>query len=245
MSDVEGRLRDAATEVREVASRSPVRPLPQKSPAARGWLAFATAFAAVVVVFGLIPALTSPDLQQPGATQTPTTELATPTTTIPQTSTTPELDSCSVDGLELPEAGDTLPPAVADRFESIVEAASSCDVIQLREAAAEDFVASFGGDGAESILLWGGEESGRLFTLITVLGTSHAVVETGDEGTIYVWPAAFAHDTWVEIPEDQIEELLALYTREELNQIAQFGAYAGWRVGIDENGNWLFFVAGD
>jgi len=38
---------------------------------------------------------------------------------------------------------------------------------------------------------------------------------------------------------------LGIYTEGELDEIAKFGSYAGWRIGIDENGEWLFFIAGD
>ncbi len=60
-----------------------------------------------------------------------------------------------------------------------------------------------------------------------------------------MWPSAFAYDSWEEIPSADLEALRTIYTDEELDQIATFGAYAGWRVGITEEGVWRFFVAGD
>jgi hypothetical protein len=53
------------------------------------------------------------------------------------------------------------------------------------------------------------------------------------------------YESWADIPEELRLELLMIYTEEELDQIAGFGSYAGWRTGIDELGNWLYFVAGD
>jgi hypothetical protein len=34
-------------------------------------------------------------------------------------------------------------------------------------------------------------------------------------------------------------------TLDQLNQMAEFGHYLGWRVGIRSDGTWIFFVAGD
>jgi hypothetical protein len=42
-----------------------------------------------------------------------------------------------------------------------------------------------------------------------------------------------------------MESLLTVYTQEDLNQAAEFGAYALWRMGITETGEWTFFIAGD
>jgi hypothetical protein len=61
----------------------------------------------------------------------------------------------------------------------------------------------------------------------------------------YVWPSAFIYDTWEEIPPADLDVLSEIYSREELDQIATFGSYAGWRIGIAEDGAWRFFVAGD
>jgi hypothetical protein len=37
-----------------------------------------------------------------------------------------------------------------------------------------------------------------------------------------------------------------LYTDEEIQSMKEtFGGYLGWRVGIREDGTWLYFVSGD
>jgi hypothetical protein len=66
-----------------------------------------------------------------------------------------------------------------------------------------------------------------------------------DGPDIYVWPAAFTYESWDDIPDQYREELYEIFGEGELDQIAGFGSYVGWRVGIDEQGNWLYFVAGD
>ncbi len=36
-----------------------------------------------------------------------------------------------------------------------------------------------------------------------------------------------------------------LYTADELASFTESGGYLGWRTGIESNGSWTFFVAGD
>lgn len=241
MNDIERRLREAAAEVRQVARQSARRPLTQTSGAPRGWLVFAAAFAAVVLV-GLIPLLMGGGDTTPAGTTFSSPSI--PTTSVAPTTTGPEA-SCSATGADIPVSPDELPPAVADKHTAIAQAAAACDLPALSGLAGEDFTTSFGGGGFENLELWEAEGRGHLGTLLEVLGTSHAIVESEDRGAIYVWPAAFAYDTWDEIPAEHIDELGVIYTQQEINQIAEFGAYAGWRAGIDADGNWLFFVAGD
>lgn len=210
----------------------------------RGWLVFAAAFVAVAVI-GLIPILNNPETQQPGTSETSTTQLAPPTTTtIPATTTTLD-EVCSASLVEIPPAPSDLPSAAADKFQAIVEAASSCSFRELAKIAADGFITGFGDGGVESFEIWENRDDGHLGTILKVLATSYDTVETQDAGTIYVWPAAFRYDMWDEIPPEYLEELLTLYTQDELDQMSGFGSYAGWRTGIDQDGNWLFFVAGD
>lgn len=241
MNDIEQRLREAGAEVRQVARKGVRKPLPQTSRGPRGWLVFAAAFAAVVLV-GLIPLLLGDGETTPAGTTF--SSPSTPSTSVAPTTTGPE-ESCSATGVDIPASVEELPPAVADKHTAISQAAAACDLLALSRLAGEDLTTSFGGGGFENLELWEAEGTGQLGTLLEVLGTSHAVVESGDRGDIYVWPAAFAYDTWDEIPTEHVDELGLIYTQEEIEQIAEFGAYAGWRAGIDETGNWLFFVAGD
>lgn len=245
-NDIDRRLQQASDEVREVADQKRVPTLPTRSPSTRGWLVFAAAFVAVVVI-GSVSMLGNQDAVQPGIGTVPTTQLVTPTTTtVPSTSTEGLVETCSATGVDLPVPADGLPQAVAATREAIIEAASSCSLAQLVEIAGSDLRTSFGDDaGVQNLVTWEDEGHGELGTLLSLLGMSHAVIEPDGQSRIYVWPAAFAHDFWEDIPADELEELSSLYTQDELDQLSVFGSYAGWRVGIDEDGRWLFFIAGD
>lgn len=41
------------------------------------------------------------------------------------------------------------------------------------------------------------------------------------------------------------ERLLGLYGAQDLADFEAFGGYSGYRVGISEAGEWMYFVAGD
>lgn len=247
MSEIDERLETAASEVRDIARGRRTPPVPSPSAAPRGWLAFAGAFVVVATIGLAASLLGSAETIEPGGSSTPTSHLSTPTTTTsPLESTDAPVPTCSATGVETPPAANGLPQAVADTRQAIIEAASSCSLAQLVEIAGDDLATSFGDDaGTLNLLEWEQGGRGELGTLLRILGTSYALIEPDGQPSIYVWPAAFAHDTWDEIPPDQLAELGAIYTQDELDQIAQFGSYAGWRIGIDESGKWLFFIAGD
>lgn len=61
----------------------------------------------------------------------------------------------------------------------------------------------------------------------------------------YVWPSAFAYDSWDEVPEVDREALRPLYGDDDLESFDRFGGYIGHRVVIREDGTWTAFVAGD
>ena len=63
---------------------------------------------------------------------------------------------------------------------------------------------------------------------------------------IYVSPWAYDLDP-AELTRREREILAAAgaATLDQLNQMAEFGHYLGWRVGIRSDGTWIFFVAGD
>lgn len=242
MKTVEDRLRIAASETREYAAKQwpspPSRVLtPQRTS---GWLAFVAAFAVVVVAFAALPWLMSMGRSDTAGQPDP---LTTPTSTT--TPTTAPASKCSAAGAPIPGDDDTLPAAVAGTRAAIVEAASRCDLQTVIDLAGPGFTTTFGGGDAESFRTWEEEGDGRLGSLLAILGMSNSVVDDGNGGEIYVWPSAFAYDTWEEIPPEALDELKKLYTADELEQFSRFGAYGGWRAGITESGDWLYFVAGD
>jgi hypothetical protein len=167
------------------------------------------------------------------------------TTTVPVQTTigqNPEV-ACSASGLPLPTPQEGLPAAVAVARDAIARAAVSCDFVTLESLTGPDFISSFGG-GDFSNLLELEESGGELDTLVKLFETGYAV-QVLPEMTLYVWPAAFAYDTWDEIPATDLEAIVEIFGEDEVDTLAGFGSYAGWRIGITEMGDWRFFVAGD
>lgn len=155
-----------------------------------------------------------------------------PSTQIPPSSTTTAADP-------------SLPPPVADTRDQIRSAAQAGDVARLADVALagrESFTYSFGGDNpppkGELIVAWGDPEVRQ--TLLTLLDFPHTTVETQGE-TIYVWPSAFAENP----TDEDWAAVETLYAPEEIASMKEFGGYTGYRLGITEDGDWIFFVAGD
>jgi len=143
-----------------------------------------------------------------------------------------------------------VPQAVADMRAAIVTAALACDFNELaRLALAGDrpFTASFGG-GEDPAELWRAAEArGDDLTadLVRILAMSWTTQDTQFETdvytTIWTWPAAFGDGA----TEADWAEVADLYSAEEIAQMKDFGGYIGWRAGFTEDGDWVFFVAGD
>lgn len=240
MNNVDDRLRRAAAETRQLAEhRRPAR-LPVGQPRSRrGPLVLAAAFVIVIGLFGVLPLLldTTAD-ESPLGSAPPVTEAGGP-------SSTGAVESCSSDGYSRPADDPTLPTPVASSRGALITWALDCDVAALIERAGEDFLTDFGGGGAENLQEWEVEGMGQLGTVLTLFDMSYGVLEFENRSSIYVWPAAYAYESWDDIPADEVAELKALYTSEELDLMRDAGAYLGWRMGIDEEGQWMFLVAGD
>lgn len=248
LSELEQRLEQAASEVRQAARHSVPPPIDDRAARSRiqpGWLVFATAFAVVILVMGMIPLLTRsnyPETTVGGSSPSTTEMTVTPTTTVPTSTIAPD---CSAVGLPMPAEQDGLPAPVAETRRAIAAAAIACDYRALEALGGTDLNTSFGGGGFQNLPLWEGQGEGQLGTLIELFDTPYATQDFEDLPRYYVWPSAFVFDSWEEIPPADLEALHSIYTDEELDQIAGFGSYAGWRIGITEDGEWRFFVAGD
>jgi hypothetical protein len=243
MNKVEDRLRSAAEETRQLARRRPLTRLVEHPETRRnGMLILASAFAVVIVVFGLIPWLLG-DPNPPRGSETASSAPVETVTTIVTTTNAPE-SSCSSADTPLPAEAEGLPSAVAKTRNAVIAAAAACDLDALVSLAGQSFTTSYGGGGAENLRSWEEQGQGQLGTLLRLLDMTYATIDT-DDGEIHVWPAAATYGTWEEIPDEQLAELGMLYSDEELEQISGYGAYIGWRTGIDQDGNWIYFVAGD
>jgi hypothetical protein len=64
------------------------------------------------------------------------------------------------------------------------------------------------------------------------------------EHNLYVWPFAFTRKASTLSPEER-EQLAEAIGEDGLRAYEQLGDYLGYRAGIDSNGNWVFYVAGD
>jgi len=164
------------------------------------------------------------------AQETESAETVTSTTTTTLTTTAPTASG--------------LPAAVEEKRGALLEAARSGDYEALRPLIpADGFEYTFGSpvdDGP--IAYW--EELERT-TRERPLETLEALLEMPyvlTRGT-YVWPWAYTVESEADLsPHEQ--ELLAPVRG--LNEVIVEGTgYVGWRTGIQPNGDWSFFVAGD
>jgi hypothetical protein len=142
-----------------------------------------------------------------------------------------------------------LPDRVAEVRLAIAEAAIGCQYRRLEALAranGESFTFTFGGADDPARYWRGQEKSGEepMRYLVGMLDRPYGKVSAGDLVT-YVWPSAYAYQSWAEVPREAREALRPLYGDEDFEQFAEFGSYIGYRVGITDAGDWLYFVAGD
>ncbi len=247
LDELEQRIHAAAEETRQVAARSTppvIADHGRRVPA--GWVVFAGVFGAVIIAFGVVPLFGGGTDPGPSSQPSTTTVAAsTPTTGTPTSTTVPTATGCSAAGLPMPSEQEGLPEPVAEMRGAIAEAAIACDFATLETLAGPDMRTDFTGGRFENIPMWEEDELyPALWLMVKLFDTPYAVVE-GEDTTRYVWPSAFAYDTWDEIPAVDLEALLTVYTQEELDYYSEFGSYALWRTGITEDGDWTYFIAGD
>jgi uncharacterized protein YceK len=132
-----------------------------------------------------------------------------------------------------------LPEPVQRTHAALVEAARAGDYEALRPLIPAEFSYTFGGpvEGGP-IAYWRQIEAEGGESPLDILDRILAMPYTLYRGT-YIWP--FAYDK-------QPDELTA-HERRILGEFADdFGAgsgYLGWRAGIEPDGRWAFFIAGD
>jgi hypothetical protein len=148
----------------------------------------------------------------------------------------------SESGVSEPELA--LPGRVVETRDAILAAAQTRDFEDLRALIPDEgFTFSFGGE-TNPIAYWKRLESEGHEPVIgdilpMVLGT-----EPGFDRGVFVWPAQAVEDP-LEWDERDIEALTAIHAEEDVRSFQDAGLYLGWRVGIDRDGTWIFFVAGD
>jgi hypothetical protein len=169
-----------------------------------------------------------------GGTETVTvTERETTTATATETETVTDVETVAE------PVG--VPPAVAETRAALIEAAESGDYEALRPLLpASGFSYTFGGEvQGGPIAYWRQVESQTgerpIEILERILRVPYAL-----SGGRYVWPFAY----------DKGQEDLTAYERELLGDLANAysgagSGYLGWRAGIEPDGTWRFFIAGD
>ena len=160
----------------------------------------------------------------------------TPTTTAPTCSGTLASDLVEQTGL---------PEAVAAKRAAIHAAAQGCDWAALEELMNNQFSFSFGAE-EDPILRWQQieAEGDRVTFYLAELLNRPVGIQTAGDVTYYAWPSAFVTE-WADVSEADREALRPLYDDEDFAFWAEFGGYIGYRVGIDADGNWVYFIAGD
>ncbi len=162
------------------------------------------------------------------------TETVTDAVTETTVETTTETVTQTVAG---PPAG--LPPAVAETHAALLAATRTGDYERLRPLIPAEFSYTFGlpPEGGP-IAYWQQVEEQSDERPIRILRRILRMPYTLVRGT-YVWPFAY----------DRLPEELTAHERALLGDFADdFGAgsgYLGWRAGIEADGTWRFFIAGD
>ncbi len=189
-----------------------------------------TAVAIVVVLF-LVGCSGDPERATVTETATVTVEADTETVTVtePGTETGPVAPPTRVG----------LPQPVAETHAALLAAAESGDYEALRPLLPAQFSYTFGGRVAGGpIAYWRRVETESDERPIEILARILRMPYTLSRGT-YVWPFAY----------DKQPDELSAHERQLLGDLADaFGAgsgYLGWRAGIEPDGTWSFFIAGD
>jgi hypothetical protein len=142
------------------------------------------------------------------------------------------------------EAQLALPGRVSDTREAILAAAQPRDWAALRSLIPDEgFTFTFGGE-TDPIRYWKRLESEGHVPVFGDILPMVLDTKPGFDRGVFVWPAQATEDP-ADWDEQDIEALTAIYAEEDVRSFQQAGLYLGWRVGIDRDGTWVFFVAGD
>jgi hypothetical protein len=148
------------------------------------------------------------------------------------------------DGRVLPHQ-DELPDPVERTRTAIARAASARDYRALARLIPEDgFEYTFGGavEGGPTAYwqrLEATTDEAPLDTLVAVLALPYTKVRG-----LYVWPFAFDRNP-ERLTDEELELVSTFATPREIQGWREFRGYIGYRAGIEPDGDWVFYVAGD
>lgn len=145
-----------------------------------------------------------------------------------------------------------LPFPTRRMHELILEAARTGDVEKLRPYIGygnNTTMLSLSGiedDPISFLKTLSGDSEGHevLAILIEILESGFVHLDEGTEQELFVWPYFFAQPIDKLTPKQRVE-LFRIITYGDFEDMASFGAYIFYRVGITPKGRWRFFVAGD
>jgi hypothetical protein len=149
------------------------------------------------------------------------------------------------DGRLLP-AQRALPDVVERKRLAIAKAAAARDFDVLERLLPErgGFEYTYGGavPGGPSAYwrrLEATTDEAPLESLVAILSQPYTKVRG-----LYVWPFAFDRDP-KRLTQEELELVSTFATPREVKAWREFGGYFGWRTGIEPDGDWVFYIAGD
>ncbi|MEX2323586.1 MAG: Gmad2 immunoglobulin-like domain-containing protein [Acidimicrobiia bacterium] len=162
----------------------------------------------------------------------------------PPVASPPVADCSGAEATTPLEDQDGLPAAVAETRAAIWAAARTCDWAALTDLAGDTLTWSFGGEPGDPTPQWKSIEATEQPTLYMaeLLTMPYGTRQTPD-GTMYSWPSAFGLP-WAEVSAAIRAELGRIYEDSDFALWEEFG-YGGYRVGIREDGTWMYFVGWD
>jgi hypothetical protein len=186
-----------------------------------------------------------------GSDGTTTASSGDPVTTTSSTTTSTSTSAapaslCSTSTLRIQlQAQDGLSEATAAKRQAIFDAAVACDYDALAKLAGPQFNFTFGDAAGGAAAYWEAREAHGepvIKVLVQILNLPHVARQLPDGGAKYVsWPSA---DQDVRTAADW-DALKGVYTDEQVAGWRSSDLYTGYRVGISDSGDWMYFVAGD
>lgn len=144
-----------------------------------------------------------------------------------------------------------LPPAVAKFYDALMKAARTGEVENLRplfgpraswpQLGFDDF------DDPITFLMDSSNDGyarETLAILLEIMQSDYAVLYEGTPQELYVWPY-FAEVDLEKLTSPELVQMYKLVAYQDLEEMLMFGAYFFFRLGIDKDGNWQYFLAGD
>jgi hypothetical protein len=139
-----------------------------------------------------------------------------------------------------PDPLDALPAEVRATRDALLVAARATDWDAIGALIPTEglFTFSYGG-GSDAVEYYRSLEEDVAALIVELLEGDFAQL-----GQIVVWPALHARTPFT-LDAQERAELVVRYGADEVDAWERGGAYLGWRLGITDEGDWLFLVSGD